>query len=80
VAAYQDRTAPLTRCINTLITAATKLMIDLYARPKIQAMVQEQFPGEDLPSLHDLSLTTALHINLGSPFMGDGSRLLDLLL
>jgi len=62
------------RCINSLTTAALHLMINLFARPKIQAMVREQFPGEDVPGMADMSTNIALHINHGSPFVGDGLR------
>ena len=62
------------RCINTLVTIAISCTFSLYVRPKTEAMLREEFPGETVPSLGDLSLDTALHINVGSPFLGDGLR------
>ena len=45
-----------------------------YIRPQTEAIIAEHFPGEEIPSLEELSYNIALHINHGSPFLGDGLR------
>lgn len=74
VTGYSSQMSFKERCINTVLTVAVKLVVDLYARPQVDSMLKEQFPDQVVPSIHKMSLTTALHINHGSPFTGDGLR------
>lgn len=62
------------RCINTLVTIAMCVAASFYIRPQTEAIIAEHFPGEEIPSLEELSYNIALHINHGSPFLGDGLR------
>ena len=68
------------RCINTLATIGICAAINLYVRPQTEAIVAKYFPGEEIPSLGELSTNIALHINHGSPFLGDGLRHVDILI
>ena len=62
------------RCLNTLATIGLCAAISLYVRPQTEAIIANYFPGADIPSLEQLSSNIALHINHGSPFLGDGLR------
>ena len=62
------------RCINTLVTIAICAVGNLYVRPQTEAIIAKYFPGEEIPSLEEMSTNVALHINHGSPFLGDGLR------
>ena len=54
---------------------AVKFVVrDLIVVPRVEAMLSEVFPEEEIPSLHTLARTAALTINHGSPFLGDGLR------
>ena len=63
------------RCLNTLATIGICAAVSLYVRPQTEAIISNYFPGEEIPSLEELSSNIALHINHGSPFLGDGLRL-----
>ena len=70
----QEMTFPQ-RIINTLATLVFKYGIrDLYTVPQIHSMLRAIFPDEDIPHVDDLIQKTALLINHGSPFLGDGLR------
>ena len=43
---------------------------DVYALPRVEAMLSEEFPDEAVPPLTDLIRNTSLLINHGSPFTG----------
>ena len=62
------------RCINTLGTLAIYIAGSFFVRPQTEAIIAKYFPGEKFPSLDELSTNIALHINHGSPFLGDGLR------
>jgi len=62
------------RCINTLVTIAICAVGNLYVRPQTEAIIAKYFPGEEIPSLEEMSTNVALHLNHGSPFLGDGLR------
>ena len=62
------------RCINTLATIGICAAINLYVRPQTEAIIAKYIPGEEIPSLEEMSSNIALHINHGSPFLGDGLR------
>jgi len=63
------------RIINTALTFVFKFIVrDLYALPKAQAMLEEAFPDDQIPHIDDLIRNTALLINHGTPFLGDGLR------
>ena len=63
------------RCLNTLATIGICAAVSLYVRPQTETIISNYFPGEEIPSLEELSSNIALHINHGSPFLGDGLRL-----
>ena len=70
----QEMTFPQ-RLFNTLATVAVKFVVrDLIVVPRVEAMLSEVFPEEEIPSLHTLARAAALTINHGSPFLGDGLR------
>ena len=62
------------RLINTGAVLAYILLRRFNAVPKIHAMLGEVFPGEEIPDLDDLIKNSALFINHGTPFTGDGLR------
>ena len=62
------------RIVNTGAVLAYILLRRFNAVPKIHAMLGEVFPGEEIPDLDDLITNSALFINHGTPFTGDGLR------
>jgi len=62
------------RFLNTCATAIFVLMRQFNSLPKIQAMLEEVFPGEEIPPMDELINNAALYINHGTPFTGDGLR------
>jgi len=62
------------RLINTVGTTAVMLGRKYYALPRVADMIAEVYPQESALDLDDLSKNTALVINHGSPFTGDGLR------
>ena len=62
------------RIVNTGAVLAYILLRRYNAVPKIHTMLEEVFPGEDIPDLDDLIKNAALFINHGTPFTGDGLR------
>jgi len=62
------------RFMNTIATGMFILLRNFSALPKTQTMVDEVFPGEDIPSLSELTNTVSLFISHGTPFTGDGLR------
>lgn len=62
------------RFMNTIATGMFILLRNFGALPKTQTMVDEVFPGEDIPSLSELTNTVSLFISHGTPFTGDGLR------
>ena len=57
-----------------MATLAICIVGSFYVRPQTEAIIANYFPGEKFPSLDELSTNIALHINHGSPFLGDGLR------
>ena len=62
------------RLVNTGAVIAYILLRRFNAVAKIHAMLEEVFPGEEIPDLDDLMKNSALFINHGTPFTGDGLR------
>jgi len=63
------------RVINTILTwVYTFIFRDLYSLPKVHSMLSNVFPEDDIPHINHLIQSTALLINHGSPFLGDGLR------
>ena len=62
------------RFLNTIATVMFILLRNFGSLPKTQAMVEEVFPGEDIPHLSELTNTVSLFISHGTPFTGDGLR------
>ena len=72
---YTQEMTFIQRLINTVVTIVFQFGIrDLYAMPKVHAMLETEFPDEEIPHLNDLIKTASLLINHGSPFLGDGLR------
>ena len=46
----------------------------VYSLPQAEKLLQEAFPQDVIPSLNELGKNSALFINLGTPFTGDGLR------
>ena len=46
----------------------------MYALPKVQSFIEGEFPDEDVPDLNQLMKNTALLLNHGTMFTGDGLR------
>ena len=71
---FMDSLTFFLRCINTMATLAICIVGSFFVRPQTEAIIADYFPGEKFPSLDELSTNIALHINHGSPFLGDGLR------
>ena len=62
------------RLINTLVTAAYLIVRQIYILPEAEKLLHEAFPEDEIPSLNELGKNSALFINHGTPFTGDGLR------
>ena len=62
------------RFINSLALFGISLGRTYFVLPKIEQMILEVFPSEKNINLGEMIESSALTINLGSPFLGDGLR------
>eukprot|EP00088_Acartia_fossae_P000321 TRINITY_DN10124_c0_g1_i3.p1 TRINITY_DN10124_c0_g1~~TRINITY_DN10124_c0_g1_i3.p1 ORF type:complete len:524 (-),score=91.72 TRINITY_DN10124_c0_g1_i3:413-1984(-) len=62
------------RVMNTIGTTALLVIRQLIALPRIAAVITSVFPDEDVSEFSSMCDNSALTINMGSPFTGDGLR------
>jgi len=62
------------RCINTIATTFMVLGREHFILPRLEEMLAEVYPDENIPKLSELEKNSALFINHGTPFTGDGMR------
>jgi len=62
------------RCVNTAISAIYLVARKIYILPQAENLLSEVYKSDSIPSLDELSKNTALVINHGTPFTGDGAR------
>ena len=74
VTSYTQEMTFFQRLVNTLLTGVVVAVRDLYMLPRTETMLASIYPDRDIPSLSSLLTNSALLINHGTPFLGDGLR------